>query len=44
MKELCLDPDLKKPPVKDIFEITGKPEYGIVILFKLRAKRSLLIH
>lgn len=36
MTEPCLDPDLKKPTIKDIFETTGKPEYGIVTLFKLR--------
>ena len=33
MREPCLETDLKKPTVKDIYETTGKLEYRIVILF-----------
>lgn len=42
MRESCLDLDLKKPTIKDIARTIGKPEYGMVTLFKLRAKTSLL--
>lgn len=41
MRESCLDLDLKTPTVKDIVRTIGKPEYGMVTLFKLRTKTSV---